>query len=303
MYIVKYIIFLVSVLVFASTAFAQQQVRVPEGVKCPPNNLRACLNNLVAAYDDLFQETVAYKEVNAINKVVNSEITTCEANLADTNAILEEVVKERTSIKAELSSLRSQLSSSETDLASARGSGSEMEALYVTIEQLKNENSSLTSQLQLMQQQVTTLSSISQSSYSYEPTSSSSAAIVTTRVEQIARELAQARLQLDALLLENEALKAQLAQQQPQIRTIVETATETVTVYPDDYYALVDQLAQLQSQVGQVQTVVQTETVTVYPDDYHALRAENEQLRQALSSQAPMHTAPAPVRPAPAPEK
>ncbi len=288
MYTVKYIIFLVSVLVFAGAVFAQQP-RIPEGVRCPRDNLKVCLDNLAIAYDELFQETVAYKEVDAINQVINSEINTCEANLADTNAILEEVVAERASLQAELSSLRARLSSSEMDMVAA-GSEVELSALYATIEQLRSENSALSSQLQLAQQQVTALSSISQSSYSYEASASSS--------EEVTIELAQLRLQLDALLLENEALKAAHVVQ-PQVQTVVQT--ETVTVYPDDYYALRDQIALLQSQVGQVQTV--TETVTVYPDDYHALRAENEQLRQALSSQAPMQTAPAPVMPAPVPEK
>ena len=269
-----------SVLVFASTAFAQQQVRVPEGVNCPPNKPRVCLSNLAAAYDELFEETVAYKEVNAVNEVVNSQITTCEANLADTNAILEEVVAERSSIQAELSNLRARLSSSEMDLAS-HGSGTEMTTLYATIEQLRSENSTLSGQLQLAQQQLVALSSISaQSSYSYETTSSSSQAVVTARVEEVTRELVQLRLQLDALLLENQALKAHVAQ--PVVQYVAaEPVVQYVTAEPE----------------------IQVQVQTVYPDDYYVLQAENERLRQALSHQAPMHTAPAPVMPAPAPEK
>ena len=286
----KYFVFLVSMLFF--TAALSQQVIVPEGVDCPPNNLRACLNNLSAAYDGLFQEKVALAEVNAINQVLSNEINTCEANLADANALLEKTIAERTSLQTELNNLRARLNSSEADLAMVREQGIDVDlgTLQATIEQLRTENSHLSGQLQLAQQQITALSS---QSYSYE--------VSTASLEELTRELSQLRLQLNTLLLENEALKAQLAQ--------THTVVQTQTVYPDDYHALRAQLAQLQSQVGQVQTVVQTQTV--YPDDYHTLRSqldaalrENQQLRQALASQAaPMKVAPVPARPAPAPEK
>ncbi len=274
----KYFVFLVSMLFF--TTALGQQVIIPEGVNCPPNDLKACLNNLSAAYDGLFQEKVALAEVNAINEVLSNEINTCEANLADANALLAEVVAERTSLQIELNNLRARLNSSEADLAMAReGGGGD---LHATIEQLRAENSHLNGQLQLAQQQIVALSS---QSYSYE--------VSTANLEELTRELSQLRLQLNALLLENESLKAQLAQ----------THTVVQTVYPDDYHTLRTQLAQLQSQVGQVQTV--------YPDDYNTLRSqldaalrENQQLRQALANQeAPMKTMPAPARPAPAPEK
>ena len=309
----KYIIFLVSLFVFSSVVSAHEyqygDVIVPAGVKCPIKNPNACLTNLVAAYNDLFEEKVALEKVNATSEVVSNEIRTCEANLADANAVLAEVVDARSSIQAELSSLRARLSSTEMDLASARSSQGvsvEVTSLHANTEQLRAENSSLSSQLQLVKQQLAAaLSSQTVQAQSFEVTS-------TAEVAALSGELSQARLQLDTLMLENQALKTRMAEM-PTTQAIVQT--ETVTVFPEDYETLRSQVAQLQGQLQtqpqpetiiQTETVVQTETVTVVPEDYYTMRDEIERLNRELAASrqvAPMQVAPAPVMVMPAPEK
>lgn len=320
-----------------SFSFAQQVI-VPEGVDCPIDNYVACINNLKAAYDQLFKEKVELEKVNATQALRS----TCEANLEEVNGLLEKIIAERTTLRDELSQLRAQLSVSEADLATLRASGSSIDlvTLQATIAQLNAEKSQLSNQLQVAQQQISALRAQMASSQTLQRVEAPpSTIVVSTRIEELTVLVTQLRLQIDSLTRENQALKART----PQAQTVVQTQT----VYPDDYQAIKAQLAQLQSQVGHTQTVVQTvypddynaikaqlaqlqsqpqqpQPQTVYPSDYNTIKAqlsslsaelertraslnaalaENQQLRQAATSHAPMKTAPAPSRPAPAPEK